>query len=421
MFLFFRSFFSSVFFFYILWFFFRRNILLGIFIFLNFIIWFFYYFIHNYILKIVLLFRVLQVCFFLLSLNWLSFFFFFEILSFLVLPLLWRFGSQVEKFSAGYIFILLSFSRSIIFIFPLLFFLEDVYFLHKDVSFLVGVFLLLPFIIKRAVYPFHVWLPLVHVERRTSGSIYLASILLKVGSWGIILLFFFIPESFFSIFLVLLVISIIFCSMLIFLQRDRKKILAYSSVSHITLRILFLFIMNFFGFLNLLFLSVGHSVVAGVLFFILGILSGFVGTRIFYYKSGIFYLYRNIFLLVLFNLSNVGLPITLCFFSEIWGINVVCSSLCSFRFFLFLGYFFIYFSFFCYRFSFIFGKVIFLSSYKIESELFFFIFLYNSLFLFVWTLVYPRIFLLRRDGFCSFVYLFFLSYGYIKFMKKILF
>jgi NADH-quinone oxidoreductase subunit M len=132
------------------------------------------------------------------------------------------------------------------------------------------------FAIKVPLFPFHTWLPLAHVEAPTAGSVLLAGVLLKIGSYGF--LRFALPLvpaacwAHFHIVSILAVIGIIYGALLALAQDDIKKLVAYSSVSHMGFCLLGLFALNGPGITGGLLQMVNHGLSTGALFAMVGML-----------------------------------------------------------------------------------------------------------------------------------------------------
>jgi len=178
------------------------------------------------------------------------------------------------------------------------------------------------FCIKTPMFPFHIWLPEAHVEASTTGSVILAGILLKLGTYGMfrfLLPVFPMATKFFSIFVyVLCILAIIFISYTIVSQIDLKKIIAYASVVHMSFAILGLFSFNYYGVEGSILMMLNHGLVAGGLFILIGCLYKRFHTRIIvYYNSLVSYLPIFSILFFIFLLYNIGFPGTGGFISEI--------------------------------------------------------------------------------------------------------
>lgn len=127
------------------------------------------------------------------------------------------------------------------------------------------------FAIKVPIFPFHIWLPEAHVEAPTVGSVILAGVLLKMGTYGMyrfLLVPFAAASSFFSPFVyTLCIVGLFYTSLTTIRQVDLKKIIAYASVGHMSYVILGLFSFNLYGISGSIFLMLGHGLVSSALFF----------------------------------------------------------------------------------------------------------------------------------------------------------
>lgn len=132
----------------------------------------------------------------------------------------------------------------------------------------------LAFAIKVPMFPFHTWLPDAHVEAPTPGSVILAGVMLKMGTYGflrfVIPLFPEAAEYYSWLFLFLGVIGIIYGALVAMVQPDVKKLVAYSSVSHMGYVMIGLFAMNHYGVSGALYQMLSHGVSTGALFLLVG-------------------------------------------------------------------------------------------------------------------------------------------------------
>jgi NADH-quinone oxidoreductase subunit M len=134
----------------------------------------------------------------------------------------------------------------------------------------------LAFAIKVPLFPFHTWLPDAHVEAPTAGSVLLAGVLLKMGTYGF--LRFCLPffpdatETFVPLFVVLALIGIIYAAMVAFAQDNVKSLVAYSSVSHLGFVVLGIFALNAQGVAGSVLQMVNHGLSTGALFLIVGMI-----------------------------------------------------------------------------------------------------------------------------------------------------
>jgi proton-translocating NADH-quinone oxidoreductase chain M len=179
----------------------------------------------------------------------------------------------------------------------------------------------LSFAVKVPMIPFHIWLPEAHVEAPTSGSVILAGILLKLGTYGFlrfsIPLF---PEAtvyFTPLIYTLSVLGIIYASFTTLRQIDLKKIIAYSSVAHMGFVTLGLFSLNTQGIEGAILLMLSHGFVASALFLCIGILYDRTHTRLIRYYGGLVQTMPLFsFFFFVFTLGNLSLPGTSSFVGE---------------------------------------------------------------------------------------------------------
>jgi NADH-quinone oxidoreductase subunit M len=177
------------------------------------------------------------------------------------------------------------------------------------------------FAVKVPMLPVHIWLPEAHVEAPTAGSVFLAGILLKLGTYGLIRLsipMFPYGNTFFAPFVVTLcLLAIVYASLTAIRQTDIKRIIAYASVAHMNMTLLGIFSMSVVGIAGGVFQMLAHGVVAGALFLCVGVLYDRYHSRLTSYYGGVatfMPLYALMFLA--FTMANIALPGTANFTGE---------------------------------------------------------------------------------------------------------
>jgi NADH-quinone oxidoreductase subunit M len=145
-----------------------------------------------------------------------------------------------------------------------------------DLQFWVFLAFFLGFAIKVPMFPFHTWLPDAHVEAPTAGSVILAGVLLKMGTYGFIRFSLpLLPQATLEAvpwMVTLAIISIVYAALVTLVQKDMKKLIAYSSVSHLGFVMLGMFALNPLGLEGSVLQMVNHGLSTGGLFLIVGLI-----------------------------------------------------------------------------------------------------------------------------------------------------
>jgi NADH-quinone oxidoreductase subunit M len=179
----------------------------------------------------------------------------------------------------------------------------------------------LAFGIKVPIFPFHTWLPDAHVEAPTGGSVVLAGVLLKMGLYGFIRFAYpLFPEGavFFTPLLALLaVIGIVYGALVAWAQTDMKKLVAYSSVSHLGYCVLGFVAFNVVSTTGSIYQMLNHGISTGALFLLVGVLYDRKHTRAIADYGGLASKVPVFaFLFLVFTLSSIALPLTNGFVGE---------------------------------------------------------------------------------------------------------
>jgi NADH-quinone oxidoreductase subunit M len=171
----------------------------------------------------------------------------------------------------------------------------------------------LGFAIKVPMFPFHTWLPDAHVEAPTAGSVILAAVLLKMGTYGFVR--FALPilpdatKAFLPYIVALAIIGIIYGALVSLVQKDMKKLVAYSSVSHLGFVMLGMFALNPMGLRGSVLQMINHGISTGALFLLVGVVYERRHTRLIAEYGGLakqMPMYATLFLIAA--LSSMGLP-----------------------------------------------------------------------------------------------------------------
>ncbi len=181
------------------------------------------------------------------------------------------------------------------------------------------------FAVKMPMWPVHTWLPDAHVQAPTAGSVILAGVLLKMGGYGFIR--FSLPmfpqgsAEFIPLVFLLSGIAVVYTSLVALVQRDMKKLIAYSSVAHMAFVTFGLFAMNRQGIEGAMIVMLSHGLVSGALFLCVGVVYDRLHTREIAAYGG---LSNNMpgyaLLFMVFTMASVGLPGTSGFVGEFLGL-----------------------------------------------------------------------------------------------------
>lgn len=190
-----------------------------------------------------------------------------------------------------------------------------------DAQILIFIAFFFAFAVKVPMFPVHTWLPDAHVEAPTGGSVVLAAIMLKVGAYGFIR--FSMPiapdasHELAGFMIALSLIAVVYIGLVALTQADMKKLIAYSSISHMGFVTLGFFIFNAYGMEGALLQMISHGFVAGALFLCIGVMYDRVHSRQIVDYGGVVNtmpIFAAFFML--FAMANSGLPGTSGFVGE---------------------------------------------------------------------------------------------------------
>ena len=177
------------------------------------------------------------------------------------------------------------------------------------------------FAVKMPMWPVHTWLPDAHVEAPTAGSVILAGVLLKMGGYGFIRFSIgMLPEASFyftPLIMSLSIIAIVYTSLVALAQSDIKKLIAYSSVAHMGMVTIGIFLVNQQGIEGAMIQMISHGIVSAALFLCVGVIYDRMHTReIAFYGGLVNKMPKYSLAFMIFMLASVGLPGTSGFIGE---------------------------------------------------------------------------------------------------------
>ena len=268
-------------------------------------------------------------------------------------------GSRTEKVRASYYFFFYTLIGSVLMLISI-FYIYNLtgttdylsllgWQFDTNVEYLIFLAFFASLAVKIPKIPFHVWLPQAHVEAPVAGSVLLAGLLIKLGSYGFIRYsLVLMPNAslyFAPLIFTLAVLGVIYASITTLRQTDLKRIIAYSSVAHMGIVTIGIFTLTVIGIEGSIFLQLAHGLVASALFLIVTIIYDRHHTRLVKYYRGLTLtmpIYASIFLF--FTLANIAVPLSCNFVGELvclisaYEVNSTVAVLASLGMVLSAGY-----------------------------------------------------------------------------------
>nr|YP_004935640.1 NADH dehydrogenase subunit 4 [Alloeorhynchus bakeri]ADI75227.1 NADH dehydrogenase subunit 4 [Alloeorhynchus bakeri] len=268
------------------------------------------------------------------SSNFFLFYLFFESSLIPTLFLIYGWGYQPERISAGYYLLFYTLFASLPLLISLFYINMNSCTLYFDLiglcmNMYIFMALIFAFLIKMPLIMFHFWLLKAHVEAPVSGSMILAGVLLKLGGYGLYRVYSFMYEyslSFNIIFVLMSLLGTFVVGVMCLVQIDIKTLIAYSSVAHMGLVISGLMIFNDWGILGSIILMIGHGLCSSALFCLANIVYERLHSRSIFINKGLMSFMPSMCLLwFLLCIGNMAAPPTLNLVGEIMLINGILS------------------------------------------------------------------------------------------------
>uniref|UniRef100_UPI00315CCC31 NADH dehydrogenase subunit 4 n=1 Tax=Centrotypus assamensis TaxID=3038120 RepID=UPI00315CCC31 len=267
------------------------------------------------------------------SLNMFVMYMSFEFILVPLMILIYGWGYQPERLSAGlYLFFFTLFGSLPLLVFILYIYLDFytlsfVFELDLSYSFFINFIVIIPFLIKFPMFMVHFWLPSAHVQAPISGSMILAGLMLKIGGYGLIRFMSLSDLVFFNYSYVWFAFGLLgsfFVGLVCLVQVDIKSLIAYSSISHMSLCLMSILTMSSFGMLGAFIMMISHGLCSSGLFCLANICYLRVLSRSIYLVSGMIFFMPSLTLFwFVFCVFNMGCPPSINFMGELF---IIMSS-----------------------------------------------------------------------------------------------
>ncbi len=250
-------------------------------------------------------------------------------------------GARKEKITAAYYFFFYTFVGSIIMLISIIYLYNSTgstdygvllsQGLSSDLQKWVFLAFLASFAVKIPKFPFHIWLPLAHVEAPLAGSILLAAVLIKLGSYGFIRFALpLLPEAcqyYSPLVNTMALLAIIYASITTIRQTDLKRIIAYSSIGHMGVVMLGIFSLTTEGVEGSIYLQIGHGLVSSALFIIVTNLYDRHHSRLVkYYRGMVITMPLFTIMFLLFTMANIAVPLSCNFVGEFLSLYSIFTN-----------------------------------------------------------------------------------------------
>nr|AHA52543.1 NADH dehydrogenase subunit 4 [Ichneutes sp. QL-2013] len=283
----------------------------------------------KYYLILTFMLLILIKCF--LSMNLFFFYFFFETSLIPMLMLIMGWGNQIDRIQASLYMILYTLFGSLPLLLMMIYFFKTYNSLQMNILNMINlnnlmnifffIMLTLGFLVKMPMYMIHLWLPKAHVEAPISGSMILAGIMLKLGSYGIYRMMTFnnlLFKNFCPMILILNLIGSMYASLICLNNSDLKIIVAYSSIVHMNMMLASLICMSNWSFLGSMMMMISHGICSSGMFCLVNFNYERIKSRNMFLNKGLLNIMPSLTLWwFLLCSSNFSAPPSLNLFSEI--------------------------------------------------------------------------------------------------------